>query len=203
MEERINFISDNLTLEGILCKNTSVKGVVIAHPHPQYGGNMFDYVAESISNSFWEKGYTTLRFNFRGVGKSQGRFDNGIGEQKDLCGAISYLSGVGIKNIDLAGYSFGAWIITKINHDALGINNCVLVSPPAAFMDFKTTFPISTLKLIVTGSDDEYAPYGAIKKMLEYWKSSARLEVIQGCDHFYGGYHVKLEEIIKEALGDG
>ena len=102
MEERITFNAGDIIIEGILKKNNSENGVVLAHPHPLYGGNMFDFVVESAANAFWGKGYTTIKFNFRGVGKSQGGFDNGRGEQEDLMAAISYLTDLGIKKIDMA-----------------------------------------------------------------------------------------------------
>ena len=72
MEERITFNAGDNIIEGILKKNTSEKGVVLAHPHPLYGGNMFDFVVESAANAFWDKGYTTLKFNFRGGWKKPG-----------------------------------------------------------------------------------------------------------------------------------
>ena len=200
MEERITFKSGQINIEGILNKNTSERGVVLAHPHPLYGGNMFDFVVESSANAFWNKGYTTLKFNFRGVGKSQGRFDNGKGEQEDLKAAISYLTDLGMKKIDLAGYSFGTWVISQLDHKSLGVEHLFYISPPMAMMDFGGNAAMNSIKLVVTGSLDEYAPPDILRRNLEKWNSPAKLEVIQGADHFYGGFHYKLEQIFSVHL---
>lgn len=203
MEERVYFFSDGLQIEAMVNKNDSNRGAVLAHPHPLYGGNMFDFVVESVANAFWANGYTTLKFNFRGVGKSQGRFDNGMGEQADLTGAVDFLSGMGIEKIDLAGYSFGTWVISKIDHNAVGIKNVVFVSPPVGLMDFGEDVFTNALKLVVTGNLDEFAPPNLIRQYLDQCQSKAGLEVIEGSDHFYGGYHYQLETIVKEHIKSG
>jgi uncharacterized protein len=200
MEERISFLSGTIHIEGLLDKNNASRGVVIAHPHPLYGGNMHDFVVESIANAFRENGYATLKFNFRGVGKSRGRFDDGIGEQSDLTSAIQYFFDSGVQKIDLAGYSFGTWVISRIDPAAWGIENVVFVSPPMGLMDFSADLSVKRLKLVVTGSLDQFAPPQVIRKKLDQWGSSAGLEIIAGSDHFYGGYHTALESIISSYL---
>ncbi|MFO7963143.1 MAG: alpha/beta hydrolase [Desulfobacterales bacterium] len=197
MEERVTFDADGLQIEGVVKQNTSDNGVVVAHPHPLYGGNMFDFVVESIANAYWENGYSTLKFNFRGVGKSQGHYENGGGEQRDLISAVNFLSGIGIEHIDLAGYSFGTWVISRAIADALGIQNIVFVSPPMGLMAFEGDALSRHLKLVVTGSLDDFAPPDEIRKKLDQWQSKAVLEIIQGADHFYGGFHYRLENLIK------
>jgi alpha/beta superfamily hydrolase len=109
-EEKIFFESAGLKVEGLLDRLHSDRGVVITHPHPLYGGDMFNNVVEAIVQAYQEKGHSTLRFNFRGVGQSEGAYDNGIGEQENVRAALEYLSLLGTMSIDLAGYSFGAWI---------------------------------------------------------------------------------------------
>ncbi len=215
MEEKIGFLSGAIHIEGLLHKNKTPRGVVIAHPHPLYGGNMHDFVVESIGNAYLDNGYTTLKFNFRGVGKSHGRFDNGIGEQSDLTAAIRYLFDSGIQTIDLAGYSFGTWVISRIDPDIFGpdifgpdafgpdvrgIKNIVFVSPPVGLMDFDGDLAVKRLTLAVTGNLDGFSPPDLIQKKLNQWRSTARLEIIAGSDHFYGGHHVTLESIISNHL---
>ena len=109
MEEKISFLSDGYEIEGLLEKSSLQKGVVITHPHPLYGGDMHNNVVVAMARVYRQKGYTTLRFNFRGVGNSQGSYGDGVGEQEDVRAAISYLAGLSTLKIDLAGYSFGAW----------------------------------------------------------------------------------------------
>ena len=200
MAEKILIQSDNLQIEGLLDRRTTDKGVVISHPHPLYGGNMYAAGVESIVHAYWKKGYTTLRFNFRGVGNSQGLYDNGVGEQQDVLAALSFLSETGTKQIDLAGYSFGAWVNAHaVQHDT-PMERMVLVSPPVGFMDFTKIAAIHRLKLVVTGSRDQIAPAEQIKTLLPSWNPEARFEVIEGADHFYGGYLDRLEKILDDYL---
>ena len=103
MEEQIIFSWGARTLEGLLEKNSETNGVVITHPHPLYGGNMHNDVVISITKTYQNMGYTTLRFNFRGVGNSQGSYGDGVGEQEDVRAAISNLADLSIKK------SYAGW----------------------------------------------------------------------------------------------
>ena len=189
MEKNITFTVDGLAIEGLLNRNpNSDKGVVIAHPHPLYGGDMYNPVVDAIAHAFEEKGYTILKINFRGVGRSEGDYDNGEGEQKDILGAAAYLEGLGISRIDLSGYSFGAWTMAKLTDLPKSINNIYLVSPPIAMMPFSPTPALKKVKAIVTGSHDDIAPPAEIKKLLQETRSTAKFEIISGADHFYGGH---------------
>ena len=136
MEEHIIFLSGAHTIEGLLEKNSETNGVVITPPHPLYGGNMHNNVVMAVSQIYQKLDYTTLRFNFRGVGSSQGSYGDGIGEQQDVKAAIAYLVDLGVKHIDLAGYSFGSWVNGHLNCAKSGIANMVMVSPPVAFIEF-------------------------------------------------------------------
>ncbi len=200
MAEKILIQSDNLQIEGLLDRRTTDKGAVISHPHPLYGGNMYAAGVESIVHAYWKKGYTTLRFNFRGVGSSQGLYDNGVGEQQDVLAALSFLSETGAKQIDLAGYSFGAWVNAHAVQQDTPVERMVLVSPPVGFMDFTKITAIDCLKLVVTGSQDQIAPAEQIKTLLPSWNPEARFEIIEGADHFYGGYLDRLEKILDTYL---
>jgi alpha/beta superfamily hydrolase len=196
MEDRIEFSTGDLVIEGLLQKNSVTSAVVITHPHPLYGGNMHNNVVMAISQTYQKRGYTTLRFNFRGVGDSRGSYGDGIGEQEDVRVAVAYLADLGIEQIDLAGYSFGAWVNGNLSCAADGITNMVMVSPPVAFIDFDSVSTIDCLKLVITGSRDEIAPAEMIRQSYHEWNSEAQLEVIDGADHFYGGYENRLEEVL-------
>jgi alpha/beta superfamily hydrolase len=185
MEEKIFFQSGDIQIEGMLYKVSDDKGVVVTHPHPVYGGDMYNYVVELITAAYRKKGYTTLRFNFRGTGESQGSHDNGIGEQEDVIAAVGYLTDIGIKNIDLAGYSFGAWIIARAIGRIENIGNMVLVSPAVSFLDYSMVTSINNLKLVVSGSRDEFAPVEALENIVSVWNKETDLEIINGADHFY------------------
>ncbi len=200
MEERIEFSAESFAIEGLLQKNSETSGVVITHPHPLYGGNMHNNVVMVISQTYQKLGYTTLRFNFRGVGSSQGSYGDGIGEQEDVRAAIAYLADLGMKQIDLAGYSFGAWVNGHINCARSGIANMVMVSPPVAFIEFDSVSTIDCLKLIVTGSRDDIAPAEMIRQSYREWNAEADFEVVNGADHFYGGYENRLEDVLSSNL---
>ncbi len=200
MEKAVTFISGALEIEGQLAASDRRRGVVITHPHPLYGGNMHNNVVAAVCRAYQSMGCTTLRFNFRGVGGSQGNYDDGIGEQEDVRAAVAYLADTGIEKIDLAGYSFGAWVNAMAVYGGLLVDKMIMVSPPAAFIDFKSISDLDSLELIVTGNRDEIAPAGMVAQLYPAWNPAAKFEVIQGADHFYGGYENQLEAVLTDFL---
>src|SRR5215467_7897457 len=117
-EEPITFSSGNLTLEAMIARPSSSmgRGGVVCHPHPLYGGSMFNNVVESALEAMWRLGWATLRFNFRGVGGSQGAHSGGSGEVDDAVAAVHFLASelaLAPRTIALAGYSFGAMMAMK------------------------------------------------------------------------------------------
>lgn len=199
MEETIYFGIDDFRLEGLFEDNTGDRSVVITHPHPQYGGDMYNPVVETIACAYREKGYATLRFNFRGVGMSGGNYGNGVGEQMDVAASLSYLGSIGKKRIDLSGYSFGALVNAQaVQKSAVNrkIENLVMVSPPVGMIDAGAAAPIDCLQIVVTGSRDDIAPAREIEDLAAVWNSDAHLIVIDGADHFYSG-HI---DLLKSAI---
>lgn len=200
MEEEVRFLSGKYEIEGRLEKSSLQKGAVITHPHPLYGGDMHNNVVAAITRVYKKTGYSTLRFNFRGVGNSRGKHGNGIGEQEDVRAAISYLSDLNIGQIDLAGYSFGAWVNALSDLNDLQPAHMIMVSPPVAFIDFASISDLGNLGLVVTGSRDEIAPPEMIRQSCAAWSAEAKFEVINGSDHFYMGYLDKLEAVLMTYL---
>jgi len=200
MTEKITFLSEGYKIEGLLNQKDEKKGVVVTHPHPLYGGDMNNLVVESIVHVYHMKGYSTLKFNFRGVGRSQGAYDDGLGEQKDVLSALSFLADMGMEQIDLAGYSFGAWVNAHALQKDTLTKQMIMVSPPVGFMDFKSIVTMNTLKFVVTGNRDDIAPADMIEKMISTWNPNARFEVIDGADHFYGGYLKQLESVLSSTF---
>jgi alpha/beta superfamily hydrolase len=193
IEERIDFTSGGLRLVGALARTAGSKAAIITHPHPLYGGDMDNPVVLAIQQAYLRQGFSTLRFNFRGVGASEGRFDNGVGERADVQAALAWAAGRGLTDIDLAGYSFGAWVNAGI---AAGCRRMVMVSPPVAFMNFEPAVAIERLSLIITGGRDEIAPAEMIDRWRVGWNPAADFEVIPRADHFYTGFLNTLEGII-------
>ena len=196
-EERILFEANGLKIEGMIADFPGDKGVVISHPHPLYGGSMHNNVVRAVAHAYQEEGHSTLRFNFRGVERSEGEYGNGVGEQEDVKAALQTL---GRKNMDLAGYSFGAWV------NALGMakfeeaQRMIMVSPPVSVIDFSFLEFTPKIKLVICGSMDEIAEYKKVEKMLPKWNDQAMFRVIQGADHFYSGYEEDLIDIVGEFL---
>jgi uncharacterized protein len=200
MEDRVAFYSDKNQIEGFLNFQSLEKGVIVTHPHPLYGGDMSNIVVELIISVFRNKGFSTLRFNFRGVGESQGNYSNGIGEARDVCAAAEYLKSKKIRQVILAGYSFGAWVNTTVNCDNVEFEKIIMVSPPVAFMDFKPLKPIDNLSLVITGSHDEFAPPEQIKNVLPVWNPVADFEIIDGADHFYRDHFLTLDRVLSSYI---
>ena len=199
MESNIKIKCGNIKLEGELHKNSPQKAVIICHPHPLYGGNMYNPVVMTIADVFFEKKITTLRFNFRGTGNSTGMFDNGNGEQEDIRAGISWLTENGYEKIYLAGYSFGARMNALVVSKGCKLEDHIMVSPPVGFMSFDDIEKMPSTGLIVTGGeDDEIAPADLVQKHIDRWQIDPRYEIIKGCDHFYSGYLDSLKTILAD-----
>jgi len=199
-EERIFIDSGGLKLEGLLDHTSDERGVVVTHPHPLYAGTMHNNVVKGIVQVYRENGYTTLRFNFRGVERSGGGHDNGVGEQEDVRSALKVLVDFGIESIDLVGYSFGAWV----NAMGLGtfkqVDRMIMVSPPVGLLDFDALSSSPKVRLVIAGSLDDIAAVSAIEEKIPIWNQEAALYIIDGADHFYQGKIADLKAIIDDFL---
>ena len=201
-EETIT-IAGPFALEGVLTRGTGTRGLIVAHPHPLYGGDMHNPVVKTVARTFAAAGYTTLRFNFRGTGNSQGEFADGEGEIDDLLAARKHLITAGIKDITLAGYSFGAWVI--VNAAATGkLENepQILISPPAAMLPFAKSLKLPHLKQVITGELDQIAPPEPVKELISNWNPSTDFAVIPDCDHFFHGFQPALSTILKKLINN-
>jgi alpha/beta superfamily hydrolase len=199
-EEKIRFRSEGLYIEGLLCVQEGERGAVVTHPHPLYGGSMYNDVVEALVRGYQCKGFSTLRFNFRGVGNSEGEYDQGYGEKKDVKSALLYMYDMGKKNLDLAGYSFGAWVIAQISETEPMINRIIMVSPPVSLLGFSFLPFNSKLKGVITGGKDDFAPADKIKPLISIWNPDARFEVIESADHFYSGKIETLNSVLSLLL---
>ncbi|MEZ5584164.1 MAG: alpha/beta hydrolase [Candidatus Competibacteraceae bacterium] len=201
-ERSLTLGNDSVELEALYCEVAGDLGAVITHPHPLYGGDMYNPVVETITQAYQQAGYSTLRFNFRGAGGSTGRHHGGQDEQNDVRTALDYLRDNGKRNVELAGYSFGAWVNALAVEGDAAAPPLIMVAPPVALLDFGPVAALPTLRLILTGEFDHYAPVGALAELLPRWNAQARLEVIPGADHFYFGYGDVLRRKIQDHLED-
>jgi len=199
-EEQITFQSDGLRMEGLVGPQSGERGVVITHPHSLYGGTMYNQVVETLVRTYQNKGLTTLRFNFRGVGQSKGTYGEGRGEKKDVISALRYLYSLKKSEVELAGYSFGAWVNAHIAPDDFSVSGMIMVSPPVAFLDFSFLSSDQRIKAVVVGGRDDIAPADRITPLMATWNPSALLEVIDGADHFYSGKTDILESVLSRLI---
>ena len=164
---------------------------IVLHPHPLHGGNMNNRVVFIMFNNFLERGFSVLRFNFRGVGRSQGAFDNGVGELSDAAYAFDWMQQFNSNSpfCWIGGYSFGALISMQLMMRRPEIEGFVSISPPAGTEDFSFLAPCPSSGLIIHGDKDTHVPLDAVKKLaqkLDGQKNiSVNLSIVKGADHFY------------------
>lgn len=192
-EETVFFNYGSIKLEGALI---SAKGdspstcVLVCHPHPQYGGNMDNNVVVGVTSALSKRGFTTLRFNLRGVGRSGGSHGGGIEEVKDVKAAVDFLDGedkVKTDGIFLAGYSFGSMVGLPVAVEDDRIKGWVGISPPIAMYDFSYLEKSQKPKLILHGDSDFACPTKEMESLYETLKEPKSINIIPGADHFLWG----------------
>ncbi len=156
-------------LEGKYQQSLDSKAPValILHPHPQHGGTMNNKVVYTLYKTFAGKGFTVLRFNFRGVGRSQGSYDNGEGELSDAASALEWLQSINphAQDVWVAGFSFGAWISMQLLMRRPELRGFVAVSPPADRYDFNFLAPCPVSGQIIQGNADTIVTPAAVEKL--------------------------------------
>ena len=202
MPPRIHIPGNGLELEAILEESSFTCAGVVTHPHPMYGGSMDNNVVLAAAEALKQLGWTSLCFNFRGVGQSSGKFDHGQGEQADLAVAVQFLKERGMDRIAVIGYSFGAWVAAfawpVLKH--LGVMPPVLIAPPAAFMSFDSLPDETEIGLMICGTLDEIGPPQLVDRLGRRLSPPCHPEVISGADHFFGGYEQGLIRLLSDHL---
>jgi len=185
------------TLEARLAVPAGARlGVVVSHPHPLYGGDMDSPVVARIVESCAGRGLATLRFNFRGVGASTGRHDDGRGEQDDVRASLARLQDAlgGDGRVALAGYSFGAAVAAAVAATA-PVAGLALVAPPLRVTDVHLPAGVDGPVLVVAGAEDQYCPADALET-LRVSLPAATVIVVEGADHFFFGSLAPLGEAV-------
>jgi len=171
------------------------------HPHPQYGGTMSNKVVYTLFSCFRDLGFSVLRFNFRGVGRSVGMFDDGPGELADATAALDWLqrANPNAKQCWIAGYSFGAWVGMQLLMRRPDINNFIAVSPPANEKDFSFLAPCPTSGLIIQGGKDEIDSPELVTDLAKRLNMQRHADidyaVIEDGDHMYNNHLVDLYKV--------
>ncbi len=170
-------------------------GVVVAHPHPQRGGSMDNNVVMAVCQGLRDAGIAVLRFNFRGVGRSEGTYGDGIAEVSDVLGALSYLGaqpGIAPDHIGLAGYSFGAHASLNAAAVAPDVRALFCVAPPLREALPPDAAPACPL-LVLVGDRDGLVAQG-VERYASFWPDPQVLRVVEGTDHFWRGFEPILAE---------
>lgn len=172
-------------------EDSSSPVALVLHPHPKHGGTMNNKVAYNLYKSFAVNGFSVLRFNFRGVGKSEGEFDNGVGELTDAASCLDWLQKINpdASTFWISGFSFGAWISLQLLMRRPELEGFVAVSPPANSYDFSFLSPCPRSGLIVQGDEDSIVDELAVRKLADKLNSQREIEIdyriIRGADHFF------------------
>jgi alpha/beta superfamily hydrolase len=191
-ETEVFFDGGACRLEGLYASQEGTKGVVVTHPHSLMGGTMHNNVVAAVAETFYQKGFATLRFNFRGVGRSEGDFDNGDGERQDITRALAFLREQGAHEIILAGYSFGAWVGSRLFPGHEDCDDFIMISPPIDFLRFDFSEVKGRCGLIICGDSDQFCPRNQLQSVAA--ELDCRLEIIPYADHFYLGREHELRD---------
>jgi alpha/beta superfamily hydrolase len=180
---------------------------LLLHPQPQHGGTMNNKVVYSLYHAFVRRGFSTLRFNFRGVGRSQGKFDNGQGELSDAASALDWMQSFNPNAIScwVGGFSFGAWIGMQLLMRRPEIDGFVSVAPPANMYDFTFLAPCPSSGLIVHGNADESVPEASVAKLATKLSTQRNIivnyQTIPGANHSFTTKMDELNQTLDTYLG--
>lgn len=164
---------------------------IILHPHPQFGGTMNHQIVYQLYYAFAHRNFAVLRFNFRGVGRSQGSFDHGQGELSDAASALDWAQAINpeARSCWIAGFSFGAWIGMQLLMRRPEIAGFVSVAPPANQYDFSFLAPCPSSGLIIGGSADRVVPPADVANLADKLKQQKGITIthatIEGASHFF------------------
>ena len=187
----VSFPSGPLTLEGRMIRPTGASlrsAAIICHPHPQYGGDMHNNVVVAVARELAGYGLGVLRFNFRGVGTSQGSYEEGEGELEDVRGAIDFQTQAGdLEELYLVGYSFGTLVGLQVAVTDERIRKWAGIAPPVGFYDLSFLEGCSRPKLLVAGDNDPFCPPDSLEKLFTRLSDPKSLSIIPEADHFFFG----------------
>lgn len=199
--------SESIMIEGEINKPEKFDektAVVICHPHPLFGGCMYNNVVSALFYVLPEKGMLTLRFNFRGVGGSQGKYEGGIGEKKDVNAAINYLKTLfsRLKEVIVVGYSFGAWVGLSAAAENDLAKAMVAIAPPLNSFNFDYLRKVKKPKYFIVGDSDELAPLNSFLVLYEEIPAPKKYVVLHGADHFCYGREQEIAKIVADIVAD-
>ena len=179
---------------------------LMLHPHPQHGGTMNNKVVYALYHVFAEHGFSVLRFNFRGVGRSQGKFDRGEGELSDAAAALDWLQtyNVNASSCWIAGFSFGAWIGMQLLMRRPEISGFISIAPPANIYDFSFLAPCPSSGLVIQGDKDDVVPHESVAKLIQKLSNQRDIKIdykiLKGANHFFSDHLDQLKDAVNDYL---
>lgn len=176
---------------------------VVAHPHPLYQGTMHNKVVVAAARALHKLGGATLRFNFRGVMASEGRYADGVGEQRDVKAAIDFLEATHPAldaPIVVAGFSFGAWVGLSYGASDARVSHLIAMGLPTRLFEKMPFADSAKPKLFIHGAADSIASFAHFQTQYAAIRAPKTLRVIEDADHFFTGKLDALERAIQEWL---
>ncbi|HHG90456.1 MAG TPA: alpha/beta hydrolase [Devosia sp.] len=172
-------------------KEANAPVAIVLHPHPEFGGTMNNPIIYNLYYMFVERGFATLRFNSRGVGRSQGLFDHGLGELSDAASSLDWLQSINpeSKGCWIAGFSFGAWIGMQLLMRRPEVEGFISVAPPENLYDFSFLAPCPSSGLIIHGAEDKVAPPDSVQRLVDKLHTQKGItieqQIVQNANHFF------------------
>lgn len=180
-------------------------GLLMCHPHPLFQGTMDNKVVTTVTRAAAELGLPTLRFNFRGVGKSEGEHDNGRGEQRDVLSVIKYAKEqLGWQKIILAGFSFGAGMACLAACEAPEtVAKLLLVAPPVHHFDAPSQLPFEFETYVLMGNADDVVPFDEVEDWVARIVPAPHMYIYEDAGHFFHGRLVELKDTVQSIINAG
>ena len=177
---------------------------VVCHPHPLFGGTMHNKVVYQTAKTIHRFGLPVLRFNFRGVGLSEGTHDNGTGEMSDVLAAIDFLAAEYPRvSLLLAGFSFGSWVGLRAGCGDARVTELIGLGLPVGNLELRNFSYLETCdkpKLLASGEFDQFGPPRTLRAMVDQFpahvKQQTQVTIIAGGDHFFAGHLPELDQAI-------
>ena len=174
---------------------------LVCHPHPLYGGTMHNKVVFRAAKAALLSGLPTLRFNFRGAGKSVGTFTGGDGEREDVRAALDYLAAhfPGLP-VCLMGFSFGSWVGLAVGAADARVSTLVGLGLPVGSLDFDFLCDVRKPKLLLQGTRDEFGPVAQVSELYRSLAEPKQIHWVEGADHFFAGKLDEVQEALRQFL---
>ncbi len=173
---------------------------VVCHPHPLFGGTMQNKVVHMAARALQEKGYATVRFNFRGVGASTGHFDDGRGETDDALAVVDYaLERWPGARLTIAGFSFGSFVAFRVA-SLRPVERLYTIAPPVGRFDFTTITVPTAPWVVIQGDHDELVDHQAVLNWARDVTPAPLVVLIPGAEHFFHGRLNDLKDAVQGPL---